>query len=457
VPVRFLSVRLLSICALTATAVGLPVATAGSAPKQGKSYNVVVESPEWAGATDGAYTITITNTTGTQQLGSANVTIPTASAGDADFFVTSEPVFVGATAVGASAGRNGKVIELRNLALPPAPAAGSSVTIALGLRMPCVARSYGWGFDARQSNDFSGTPGNVLGPVTGTTGLIVQGSCKLRFVNEPASAEVGDEITPEAFVPDSPDLVSVEAIDGSPTPQRLTWFEQAIGLEAANGPDTLTASDTADDGVATFDGLTLDLSGNYNLIASTTAPGFSDGESADFQIIDDVGHCSASGCTAHVNGSNTSSTLTGSDVTGTGFALVSLNLGTEPVCAGYTPPSTDWYEFQLTVAGDKTIQAFYSKAAMKNYSVNDLQICFASPQSFDAQSGPQPFDYDGDPLTDGDPSDAFPGAEGFVGLLPIGCPLEPPGPCVQSRTGTMGGGAIVTFFVPAEWGDPRYR
>lgn len=449
-----------------AAAAALLVASASAAPKQGKTYSMVVESPETAGVIDSDYTVTITNTTGTQQLGSANVTIPTvpASLGAADFFVTSEPSFTGAVASGATIRRNpagGKVIELRNLALPAFPNSASSVTFKLGLRMPCLSGAYLWGVDARQSNDFSGTPGNTLGPATGTLRTTVEGSCRLRFVDEtpttpsgqPASAGVNDEITPDAFDPDSTKLITVEAVDGSPTsPQRLSWFTDAIDLDAANGPGSLSTSSPATAGVATFDELSLDKSGNYNLIASTTEPGVADDESADFQIIDDVGVCPGPGCTAHVDGSKTSSTLTGTDVTDNGFALLSLNLGTEPICAGYTPPSTDWYEFQLTVEGDKTVEAFYTKAAMKNVAgPSALQICFASPQFFVAQGGAQPFDYDGDEDTGTE------GAEGFVGLLPIGCPAVPESPCVQSRNGTTGGGAIVTFFVPKAWGDPRYR
>ena len=445
---RVPSVRLFFFLALTSAAVALPVATAGSAPKQGKTYTMVVKSPEWAGATDSAYTVKITNTTGTQQVGSANVTIPTASPSDIDFTVTSEPVFSGSTAVGATVARpnGGKLIELRNLALAP----NSSVTFSLGLRMPCVAGNYAWSVDARQSNDFSGTPGNALGPVSGTLATTVQGSCALSFSRQPASAEVGAEITADAFQPSSSNLVTVEAVDGSPTPQRLTWFQDDVELTAVGGPGSLSASSAATAGLATFDGLTIGESGNYNLIASpATAPGFSDGESNGFQIIDDVGACNASSCTASVGGNRSSSTVTGSNVADEGFALISLNLGTEPVCAGYTPPTNEWFEFQLTVTGDKTVQAVYSKAAMRSVSgPSALQICFAAPQGFTAQNGTVPFDYDGDPLN---------GDEGFVGLLPIGCPLVPPGPCVSSRVGTAGGGAIVTFFVPAAWGDPRFR
>jgi hypothetical protein len=453
VTVRTSVVRLIAGAAIAVAAIGFSAATTGAAPKQGKTYSMVVESPEWAGVTDGSYTVTITNTTGTQQLGSANLTIPTARQGDIDFTVTSEPVFVGSTALGATIlPREGKLIKLRNLALPPAPAQGSSVTIALGLRMPCDDGPYPWGVDARQSNDFSGTPGNALGPVSGTLATTVQGSCKLRFdPGQPTSAEVDDEITADAFQPGSADPVAVEAVDGSPAPQRLTWFADTVELTATGGPGSLSASSPASAGLATFDNLlSIALSGNYNLTASpANAIGFSNGESADFQIIDDVGACSSSSCHAQVDGAKSGTSLTGSNVAGNGFALVSLNLGTEPVCAGYAPPTQEWFEFQIFGAiGDKTVEAFYNKAAMKNVAgPSSLEICFAAPQDFPAKLGTVGFDYDGD---------AANGAEGFVGLLP-NCPQTPLTPCVLSKNGTSSGGAIVTFFVPAGWGDPRYR
>lgn len=46
--------RVLVVLAAVAVA-ALCVAPAGAAPKQGKEYQMVVESPEWAGVTDGAY------------------------------------------------------------------------------------------------------------------------------------------------------------------------------------------------------------------------------------------------------------------------------------------------------------------------------------------------------------------------------------------------------------------
>ncbi len=89
---------------------------------------------------------------------------------------------------------------------------------------------------------------------------------------------------------------------------------------------------------------------------------------------------------------------------------------------------------------------------MKNRSPSSLEICFAvpGPDGFVAKNGSPapPFDYDGDSAT------GTGGNEGFAGLLP-NCPQTPVAPCVLSRTGTSGGGAIITAFAPASLGDPR--
>lgn len=409
-----------------------PAAPALAAPN--KPFEMNVTPTTWAGVTDD-FTVTLTNKTATQQLGSADVSIPTA------FTVTAPPSLGSVT--------SGNVLQLRNLGLPP----GGSVTVTLTLRMPCVSGDYAWGVDAKQSNDFSGPPGNALGPVSGTRSTTVNGSCTFRFVDRPASAEKTAQIRADAFQPTSTHVVTVEAIDGSPQPQRLTWFTGTVDLRLAQtGPGTLSpspASSAALDGLASFANLTIDASGNYNLRATTTAAGFVAADSNGFQIIDDVADCNGSSCRAQVAGKQTTSTLTGAAVSGSGFALLSLNLGTAPVCSGYRPVTTEYYEFQLAQAvGDKTIVATYSKAAMKNVAgPSALEICFAAPDTFTAKTLPAaPFDYDGDSAN---------GKEGFVGLLP-NCPATPTQPCVLSRSGTSGGGAIVQFFVPAAWGDPRY-
>ena len=114
--------------------------------------------------------------------------------------------------------------------------------------MPCAAGSYAWAVTAK---DF--------GPLSGSLTTTVEGSCALRFVAQPASAERDTQIRAEEFRPDSAQLVSVEAVDGSPAPQRLTWFTGTIDLRLVqDGPGVLTpspASSAAVAGLASFSDL----------------------------------------------------------------------------------------------------------------------------------------------------------------------------------------------------------
>jgi hypothetical protein len=424
VPARLLVVFI----ALAAT--GLSAAPAVAAPD--KPFEMVVApASEWAGVTNGAYTVTLTNKTKTQQLGSADVTVPAAI------------TIVDRNGLGGS----GNVLELRNLALAPD---GGTVTITLGLRMPCVAGAYDWAVEAKQSNDFSGPPGNSMGPVAGNRTTTVQGSCRLRFVGQPASAEKNDQIRADAFQPESSKLVSVEAIDArSEGATHTDSFNGSITLSSV--PDALPpTSSTANAGLATFPSLSIPASGNYTLRA--TAAGVERGDSNGFQIIDVVEDCKPSSCSAlSPQGAKSKATLTGTPTSSGGFALMSLNLGPDPLlsdgCAGYVAPGPDYFEFQLFgVGGAKTVVVEYTKQAMKQRSPSSLQVCFAVPTGgFTARDGlpAKPFDYDG------------PGGEagGFAGLLP-NCPAMPVEPCVLDRSPVAGGGAAITAYDPRS-GDPR--
>jgi hypothetical protein len=394
-----------------------------------------VESPEWAGITDSAYTITLTNRTGTQQLGSADITVPSAL------------TLVNRNGIGGS----GNVLELRSLDLAP----DASVTLTVGVRMPCVAGTYPWTVVAKQSNDFSGLPGNALGPVTGTLGTTVEGTCKLRFVDQPAGAEKNTQIRADAFQPASTHLVTVEALDGSPAPQRLGWFTDPIAL--ASSPAALPpTSSAAVAGLATFATLSIATAGNYTLHATTTA-GVAAAGSTGFQVIDIVEDCDTAHCSAQLAAAKSKATLAGSPTAGAGFLLLSLNLGPDPLtgvgCAGYKPPSAaEYYEFQLTgVAASTTISIEYTKAAMKTFKGGQsaLEACLAvpGPDGFIARDRlpADPFDYDGD---------AGNGVAGYADLLPD-CPSAPLKPCVLDRSSTAGGGAAITIFLPEDMGDPR--
>lgn len=426
-----------SLLAALVLAVALPASASAASPT--KPYDVALAPAQVpAGVTVDAFTVTLTNRTGTQQFGSADVTVPAA------FTVVGEP-----TIDRGSVSRSGNVLSLRNLAMPP----DAAVTVTLGLRMSCVAGTYAWTVQAKQSNDFNGPPGNALGPINGSLTTTVTGSCALRFVAQPADTEKNDPIRAVAFDSSSDQVVTVEAVDGSSSPSRLTWFTGPVAIALAPTTyfgrlDPAGTSATAVAGLASFANLRIDASGVYNLRATTTAAGFAADDSAAFKIVDVVASCDSARCSAQLAGTQSTTTLTGAAGTDSGVVVLSLNLGREPSCAGYTPPSRDWYEFALTAARDKTIVTTYSKAAMRAFGSGPsaLEICFAAPVPFAAKDGSaQPFDYDGDPAN---------GAEGFVGLLP-NCSAA--SPCVTGRSGMTGGGGMITFTVPAAWGDPRYH
>jgi hypothetical protein len=418
---------------LLAAAALLPVTTASSAPL--KPFEMeVAPGREFAGVTDDSYTVTLTNETKTQQLGSANIRIPGA-------------LTVVATSHGPVTTDN--VLELRNLGVPP----GGSVTVTLELRMTCEAGNYVWQVDAKQSNDFSGPPGNAMDLVTPVERrtTTVDGSCKLSFFAQPRRTEADEQIRAVEFAPQSTEFVSVEAIDGRPEgAERLTWFEQEIEVTLVQTDGgNLTPSparSTATAGLAQFEDLAIDASGIYNLRAGTAAAGVDDADSDEFRVIGVVEECRPPTCRAQVADSALTAT-----VENAGLALLSQNLGTDPDCgADYDPPTDDWYEFELTVAGDKTVETFYTRAEVRRAGGSSkLEICFAAPDNFPAEFGTEPFDYDGDPAN---------GAEGFVGVLPD-CPSTPVTPCRDGHSGVGDGAAIVRFIVPEAWSgvDPRYH
>jgi hypothetical protein len=398
-----------------------------------------------AGMTIPGFTVRLQNDTGTQQIGSANVTVPAAftiaSAPTADRGVLLAPL--------------GNTLRLRDLNVPP----GDSVTVTLDLRLPCVSgpATYAWAAQLKQSNDFNGTGNDLSPPPAAAFENVVTGACALRYVagGAPAGAVKGQAIRADAFQPGSANLVSVEAVDGrSPDlAERLGWFSGpvALALGQTNYPGQLVQSPdpvSASAGVARFSASSITAAGVYRLRASTTAGGFAASDpralSAAFQIVDVAAACAAV-CSATLG----ATTITGAAGTDTGLVLLSRNVGPDPSCAGYEPPVADaWYEFQVTAQRDKTIVVNYTKPQMrvvKNASA--LEICFATPgpDSFPAKNGAAPFDYDGDGP-----------AEGFVGLLPD-CPAIPTHPCVINRGNLKGGGGFIEFFVPSDLGDPRYH
>jgi hypothetical protein len=231
---------------------------AGAAPEQ-KSYTAIVTpDPVGAGQTI-KFTLTIVNTTKTQQLGSLNLTAPTQFTliDDVDFPSAPSPAGT-ANIVGTTGGR----VELRNLALPPS----GTMTVTFDAEVPCRTGDYGWSIVTKQSNNFSGPPGNNFILTAAGSDLVttVSGSCSLRWLTQPSHARTSTAITSTpydaAFPPTTGPFTQVEVRsapdNGSTT--RVVSSTDVVTLEIGANPGGLpamlqgTTSVAAVSGVATF-------------------------------------------------------------------------------------------------------------------------------------------------------------------------------------------------------------
>jgi hypothetical protein len=451
VTVRTLGVRLVATATLAAAAMALPAATASAAPKPGpqpgKDYTLNVSVDQAFAGDTADYRVRITNQTGTQQVGSADITIPS-------------QIGVGSvgTASVSPAGRAEKSasdptkFEVRSLGLAP----GRSVDVTFHrLELPCEGPIADWRIVAKQSNDFSGLPGNALTlqppPASDVTTNLVD-ECQLDFLAQPAGAEHGVSIRSLAFEPVLGGAVKIRALGangGDPVPS----FTGPIALateSSANGGLSPGPNPTLDGGVLSYLGLSISEAGSYKLVAVRT--GYVTGKSRPFPIVEDAGTCNDTTCeTATLTGARASVKLKGDLTTGaTGHVVLSSNVGTPPKCAGYVRPMgpNEWYEFGATVDRKKTITVNFNKSAMKTVTggANALEICLSSPENFTAKGSTELINYE-----DFDDNDT----DGFAGLL-LDCADAPEGaPCIINRSPTPGGGAIVTFSTPATLSDPR--
>jgi hypothetical protein len=401
-----------------------------------KPFSLVVSPSSVPAGTVASMSLTLTNRTSQQMLGSADVTVPTG--------LTVQSVSIPAPA-GASV--SGSTIRLRNLSVPP----GASATATAQVAVPCAAAgTLTWGIVAKQANDFNGTPGNnlTLDPSTSSVTTTVSGACSLRFAAQPQDARVDEHITAADFDPSGPP-VQVEVVDGSGA--RVTSSTASIAMSVTGGAGTAHLAGTtpvaAVAGVASFADLSVDAAGTYRLRASS--PGIASASSDQFVVqqvavecFEDV-DCNAEASTQRSTVDATAFANGGIDA---GFLQLSLDTGFRPDCAGYDEYSADW----ASVIGpdrSKLITFAIAKQVMNaspNNGASFLQMCFAAPFRF----APRP----GSTLQELD-LDAVPGADTFVALLPdCGAP-----PCVSARHKDNAGRGIIEAKAPGGTDDPAYR
>jgi hypothetical protein len=425
--------RLLS-AACTALALLVVATPAGAATKP---FTMTV-SPASVPAGQSTFSVTLTNRTSQQQLGSANITVPAAFTA----------VSVADPAGPATATMNGNVVQLRDASLAP----GGVIVLSVTATAPCSPPTYTWSVVAKQANDFNGPPGNDLALDTTSSSLTTTVTCgvALRFVagRQPAAARVGQTISSVAYQPAAAS-VQVEVVDGSgnrvtsSTASVTIALGPSVGLGALHGTVTVAASA----GVASFANLSIDAPGTYTLQASS--PGLPSATSDAFRIdnvavacVEDV-TCSAS----LANGTTTFDvTAPGNARTDAGVLVLDNGVGVQIDCVGYdeltaTPTVIDGPDRA------KTVTSTIDKSRMNqlpNNGASFLQMCFGAPYTFATQPGTTLTGVD----TNGDSVADF-----FYGLLPD-CGTAP---CVSSRNKTNAGDGVIVTQAPAGTEDPAYR
>jgi len=424
----------------------------------GKCFGLAVSPAGPAAGATVPFTFTVTNEAPTQQIGSFQITAP------APLAVTGASVLppdTGTVTLTSSSAL------FTNLSVAP----GASIAVTVTVALPCSG-SYKWGMQVKQSNDFSGLPGNnfQIDPASaGNLSGAVTGTCSLAFTSDgqPTGAVVGANIT-AGFNSQGGLPVKVGLLDAS---GQLITNSAATGnvpvtvnidpnSNPSNGTLSGTTTETTSGGVASFPAgsadtpLSINKSGvGYALIASTKTPGIGTSDPSDnFTIFGSLKQCQASGaCSASLSSATTTGTVTTSSATsaapflGAGLGGASYNC---KLADGTTYQSfSDPFSFDVfTTNGSPEPGAQFSasidinKSTVKSSGRNqptDWQLCYASDQPFTTAPS-------------GTPGTVMIGGVLFhTGLLPI-CSATQGAPCVQLRA-KVNSDIVITFLAS---GDP---
>jgi hypothetical protein len=482
-------------------AVGAALVLAASASAATKPFSLVIQPaavPAGTATVSMTATFTNENKVGTGiNLGSANLTPP------ANFTVQSASVSGVAPFVcpaGCTASVVGNVVELRGIAVPP----GSSVRVSMVVSTPPQARTppflctvalpCAWSVLAKQSNDFSGPPGNDLNPDPATSALnTVLGELQFSPSAQPHSTTLGQAITDSDYNPPPPTgtggPVLVQVVDA--TGAVVTAYSGTVTLtlntpnNSFTNPFPATLSGTtqvgsgvaqnAVAGVATFKDLMVSEAGNgYTLFAQTSDMPPLSVTSDPFNVQQDGTQCTTKQ-SCHTEAKSVASTTTngGVDATVTASAgqttdmAESLDFGVHmsaAQCEGYDA-AHDVY-WNLDPASGRialvSITTTVLSGQITGSMIKGQDSCLAAPKEFTEENeSTTPSS-----LTPAPPATLPDGSPGFSGLLPDcgskkGEVPAASNPCVLSRTGTSnpGGGGTLTLVtsVPASFGDITNR
>jgi len=255
------ALRLLPVAILVVAVAG----TAQAGPST-KFYGITIAPTTAAAGSTATYTLTLRNSTdSTQTLGSANVSVPSASG----FTVTAVAPAAAEGGKTWSATLGSAAVRLRAASSGDALAPGESVSTELTVSTACNATTATWESIAKQSNNFNGPPGNDFARQGADPVLTVTAGggtlAALVFGQQPSRSEKDSAISP---------AVTVRGVDvcGNAATGATGEVSIALGTNPSGATLAGTLSKPLVGGVATFGDLTVDRSGlGYTLVASKEA------------------------------------------------------------------------------------------------------------------------------------------------------------------------------------------
>jgi hypothetical protein len=453
--------------------VALVLVAPASASTANKPYTLTISPPLMEGGQENVtITATFKNQTGPpggQQLGSANLIWPTSIFAN----VTASSVSGAGAAATASSGTctfgtvTGSCIKLRNLSLSPGP---TPLTVTMSATtQTCFTTPEPWVVEAKQSNDFSGPPGNDL-TLSSAPQSTLDGACKLAWISQPTDSLTNDPISSVPFTPGSPISVKVVDSSGKVLPESPA---PTVTLTAPSNPGAVTpagASEPASGGIASFPNLTINSPGDFYTLTASSGT-LSSVPSNAFDVADTYtfAPCSVNASCSTTDSNNKGSGKVMANTTTTSGTLtlsVNSNNGNTLPCS-YVSADQNVYGFDgpgskvgtITITNPNLSSPTLTGTAWQIISAQ--QICFDGPVDFTTASGT--------------PAPPDPTGSGFVGLLPTcttdpdswddpdGDADDPTGPChnrqqdhiVRDLSSPLGYDIVLVADIPPEPGDPH--
>ena len=465
-PVRLVAVT--TAAALLATLLSVNVLANSNKP-----YTVSGTPHTIFAGSNTSISITVTDTTKTQQLGSLEIDL--SASGFTFESVAGSYATVTSTDSNSSPTVglvNPSMLQVQGLNLQP----DESATIKIAnLKAPgCTPLQ--WTFTAQQANQWSSGNGANYLTLAGSQPVSAADPCHLAFSVQPADAGASQTITNTPLTPSGAGVqaVTVQVLDSNNQPAAFaTGVKLALNtvhLDAAGGSPALanggpTGTDSAT-GAATFQP-SVNVGGAFTLTATAPSnPAITPATSGQFRIWGTAATCDTDACDLQLASTNGQTLNQTSDSTtgaiGASFNIVAFDClaakyGGVGAISGTN--SVTWTTYNAASSGSKETGLFIPDALLSNAGILGVHymVCFSAPYQFPVAWTPASLTTGFDTAQpDSRVSDVM-GGTWYTGLLPdcqdVGGYADH-APCVYSRIHANGG---LTVTVQSSAGDPFLR